>query len=350
MARHNADITWEHAYKQDYGFDINFLKDKLRGTFDYYYEHRTDIMMIDNNVPTIIGFKMPYTNDGEVNSWGWEASLKWQDKIGKNFRYWAGVNLSYNQNELINNGEALQPEAYQMAKNHRLGSRKMYQFWRYYDEQTPALYEKTFGETFPTQLVENIQPGDAVYVDLNHDGKIDQNDMTRDLGYTDDPEYMIGLNLGFSYRGWSVNTQWTGAWNVSRMLDGVFRMPFYNKTSNTMGGLLKYVVDNSWTADNPSQSAKYPRASWDVWSNNYATSTLYEKDAKYLRLKTLQISYDFNAPFMKRMGMNQLQLAFSGYNLLTFTPYIWGDPEARATTSPSYPLQRTYMLSLKVGF
>lgn len=307
-------------------------------------------MMIDNNVPTIIGFKMPYTNDGEVNSWGWEASLKWQDKIGKNFRYWAGVNLSYNQNELINNGEALQPEAYQMAKNHRLGARSMYQFWRYYDEQTPALYEQTFGEKFPTQLVENIQPGDAVYVDLNHDGKIDQNDMTRDLGYTDDPEYMIGLNLGFSYKGWSVNTQWTGAWNVSRMLDGVFRSPFYSKTSHEMGGLLKYVVENSWTADNPSQSAKYPRASWDAWANNYATSTLYEKDAKYLRLKTLQISYDFNAPFMKRMGMNQLQLAFSGYNLLTFTPYIWGDPEARATTAPSYPLQRTYMLSLKVGF
>ena len=350
LARHNADITWEHAYKQDYGFDINFLKDKLRGNFDYYYEHRTDIMMIDNNVPTIIGFKMPYTNDGEVNSWGWEASLKWQDKIGKNFRYWAGVNLSYNQNELINNGEALQPEAYQMAKNHRLGARSMYQFWRYYDEQTPALYEQTFGEKFPTQLVENIQPGDAVYVDLNHDGKIDQNDMTRDLGYTDDPEYMIGLNLGFSYKGWSVNTQWTGAWNVSRMLDGVFRSPFYNKTSHEMGGLLKYVVENSWTADNPSQSAKYPRVSLDAWDNNYATSTLYEKDAKYLRLKTLQISYDFNAPFMKRMGMNQLQLAFSGYNLLTFTPYIWGDPEARATTSPSYPLQRTYMLSLKVGF
>ena len=350
MARHNADITWEHAYKQDYGIDINFLKDKLRGNFDYYYEHRTDIMMIDNNVPTIIGYKMPYTNDGEVNSWGWEASLKWQDKIGKNFRYWAGVNLSYNQNELINNGEALQPEAYQMAKGHRLGARKMYQFWRYYDEQTPALYEKTFGEKFPTQLVENIQPGDAVYVDLNHDGKIDQNDMTRDLGYTDDPEYMIGLNLGFSYKGWSVNTQWTGAWNVSRMLDGVFRSPFYNKTSHEMGGLLKYVVENSWTADNPSQSAKYPRTSLDSWDNNYATSTLYEKDAKYLRLKTLQISYDFNAPFMKRIGMNQLQLAFSGYNLLTFTPYIWGDPEARATTAPSYPLQRTYMLSLKVGF
>jgi hypothetical protein len=48
--------------------------------------------------------------------------------------------------------------------------------------------------------------------------------------------------------------------------------------------------------------------------------------------------------------MNQLQLAFSGYNLLTFTPYKWGDPEARASSSPSYPLQKTYTFSLKVGF
>ena len=84
----------------------------------------------------------------------------------------------------------------------------------------------------------------------------------------------------FSWKGLSLNTQWTGAWNVSRMISGVFRYPFYNKTSHTQGGLLKYVIDNSWTPDNPSQSAKYPRPSWDNWDNNYAESTLYEQDAK----------------------------------------------------------------------
>jgi hypothetical protein len=53
---------------------------------------------------------------------------------------------------------------------------------------------------------------------------------------------------------------------------------------------------------------------------------------------------------MKKLGMNQLQLALSGYNLFTITPYKFGDPEARASTTPSYPLQRTYTASLKVGF
>lgn len=199
-------------------------------------------------------------------------------------------------------------------------------------------------------MIENIQPGDAVYIDLDHDGKIDVNDMTRSLGYTDDPEYMVGLNLGFSWKGFTINTQWTGAWNVSRMISDVFRTPFQGRDNNKYGGLLKYHLNHTWTKENPSQDSKYPRASWASSTQNYAESTLYEQDAKYLRLKTLQIAYDFNAPFMKKMGMSQFQLALSGYNLLTFTPYLWGDPEVRASKQPTYPLQRTYMLSLKVGF
>jgi len=116
------------------------------------------------------------------------------------------------------------------------------------------------------------------------------------------------------------------------------------------GGLLQYHLDNTWTTANPDPNAEYPRATWENADQNYAGSTLYEKDAKYLRLKTLQIAYDFKFPFMKKLGLNQLQLALSGYNLFTITPYKFGDPEARASTQPSYPLQRTYTASVKLGF
>ena len=348
--RHNPQVTWEHAYKQDYGVDVNFLKDRLRATFDYFYEHRTDILLTSAMTPNYAGFSMPPTNDGIVNSWGYEVSLKWQDKIGKRLKYWVGANLSYNQNEVIERMESPVPNAYQMQKGHRLGARSQYQFWRFYDEDTPALYEKTFGTPFPKQLVDNLQPGDCVFIDLDKNGVIDANDQTRGLGYTDDPEYMVGLNFGFSWKGLSINTQWTGAWNVSRMISDVFRTPFIGRDNNKYGGLLKYHLDHTWTADNPSQGSEYPRATWKNSVQNYAECTLYEKDAKYLRLKTLQVAYDFHAPFMKKMGMNQLQLAFSGYNLLTFTPYLWGDPEVKASNHPTYPLQRTYTLSLKVGF
>lgn len=349
LAKNNADVTWEKALKRNYGLDANFFNDRLSTTFEYYKEHRKDLLLQDGTAPGMLGFMAPYANLGVVDSWGWEASFKWNDKINGNFRYWAGVNLSYNQNEVIERKEAPQNNLYQYQKGHRLGARPQYVFWRFYDEGTPELYEQTFNRPFPKHQVV-LQNGDAVYIDLDGDRKIDSNDASRDYGYTDDPEYMIGFNFGFSWKKWEVSTQWVGAWNVTRMISDVFRQPFYAPADAEQGGLLAYHLANTWTPENPSQGAKYPRATWTNAINNYATSTLYEQDAKYLRLKTLQVAYNFEFPLMKRVGLSTCQLAFSGYNLLTFTPYLWGDPETRASNAPSYPLAKTYSLSLKLGF
>ena len=351
-AKNNPDISWEKAFKQDYGFDINFFDDKIRATFDYYREHRTDILVRDYTVPSTIGFTMPYTNAGETKSWGWEVSLSYNDKIGKDFRFWSKLNLSYNQNEIIEMKETPQKNEYMLSRGHRIGARSMYQFWKYYEgEQTKAEYEQTFGTQFPTQLVANLQPGDCVYVDLDQDGKIDQNDMTRDNGFTDDPEYMAGLTFGFSWKRLTFNAQFTGAWNVSRYITDVFRQPFFCSSNTTQGGLLSYHVNDTWTpGSNEDPNALYPRATWSNAVQNYAGSDLWEKDAKYLRLKTISLSYDFINPAFKKIGMTKCEVTLSGYNLFTLTPYEWGDPETRASNSPSYPLQRTYTISLNVGF
>ena len=351
-AKNSADVTWEKAFKQDYGFDMYFLSDRLRTNFDFYKEHRKDILWQNNNSPSLRGFSIPYTNFGEVDSWGWEVSLNWQDNIGKEFRYWAKLNLSYNQNEIKIDGQAPQTNEYMYTKGHRIGSRSLLKFWKYYYTGAEADYQAEFGSPFPTQLVANLQPGDAVYIDLDKNGKIDGNDYAVGQGHTNDPEYITGLQMGCSWKNFTFNAQLTAAWNVTRVIDGAFRTPFTASSGQSTqgGGLLKYHVDHSWTAENPSQSAEYPRATWKNANQNYANSTLYEKDAKYLRLKTIQLAYDFNFPFMKVLGLNQMQLAVSGYNLLTFTPYIWGDPEATASGNPSYPLQRTYTASLKLGF
>ncbi|MDO5525203.1 MAG: TonB-dependent receptor [Prevotella sp.] len=350
-AKNNPDVTWEKAFKQDYGVDVNFLNDQLRATFDYYKEHRKDILLSNGTLPAILGFTPPKSNLGEVDSWGWELSLNWNSKIGKDFRYWAKLNLSYNQNEIVANFQEPQQNEYMYTRGHRIGKRSMYKFWKFYYDGAEADYEKEFGQPFPQQIIENkyLKPGDAVYVDMDGNGKIDPNDMYR-TGFTDDPEYIAGLSFGFAYKKLTFNAQLTGAWNVSRVISDVFRRPFLSSNTTTDGGLLQYHIDNTWTVDNPSQSAEYPRATWANADQNYAECTLYEKDAKYLRLKTIQVSYDFDFPFMKKLGMNQLQLSLSGYNLFTFSPYLWGDPETRASNSPSYPLQRTYTASLKIGF
>lgn len=351
-SKHNPFVTWETAVKQDYGVEMNFLNDRLKVIYDYYMEHRQDIMLHDGTAPGILGFTLPYANMGKVDSWGHEISIKWGDKIGNNLRYWIEPNLSYNQNKIVDMREAPQNYAYMMTTGHRIGARSIMKFWRFYDEQSAALYQQQFGMPFPKHLTgsdgnELLEYGDATYVDLNGDGVIDNNDYSRELGYTDDPEFIVGLNMGFKWKSWTVTMQWTGAWNVSRMLDETFRQPLGDTNKK---GLLKYQYEHTWTPENPSQDSQYPRATSTHAANNYAASTLYEVDAKYLRLKSLQIAYNFDFPFMRKIKMNTCTLAFSGYNLFTLTPFKWGDPESRTSSRPSYPLTRTFSLSLKVGF
>ena len=275
--------------------------------------------------------------------------MNWNHRVNDTWRYWANFNISHNFNVVKEMKEAPQNNAYQYSANHRIGARSMYQFFRFYDAETPAIYEKTYGKPFPTQMVE-MKDGDACYVDLDGDGKITPNDMTRDLGWTDDPQWVAGLNIGVAWKDLELSMQWTGAWGVSRMISDVFRNPFLSRTGRSDGGLLVYHLEHSWNAEAPGQDYDYPRPSWNAYDNNYATSTLYEKDSKYLRLKTIQLAYNLRTSWLKKAGMNSVQIAVSGYNLLTFTPYLFGDPETRASDSPSYPLQRTYTASLKINF
>ncbi len=350
MQKNNPDVTWEKAVKQNYGIDIQFFNDRLKGSFDYYREHRTDILLQNYAAPAILGYTPAMTNYGIVDSWGWELSIGWNDMIGKDFSYWARFNLSYNDNKIIQDGQAPQSYDYMKTAGHRIGSRSQLQFWGYYDETADERYLAQYGEPIPAQLKSNSQLnyGDPIYVDLNGDGKIDSNDYSLELGKTDDPRFIAGLNFGFGWRGISLAAQFTGAWDVTRSISGAFRTPFYNATGDGQGGLLKTHLYDSWSNEN--RNAEYPRPTLAYTSHTYANSTLWEKDASYIRCKSLQVAYDFDMPWMKTIGIKNLQLSLSGYNLFTFSKYKWGDPENRASSSPDYPLTRTYTIGLKVGF
>lgn len=349
-AKNNPDVTWENAVKQNYGVDIQFFNDRLKASFDYYKEHRTDILLQNYSAPCILGYTPPMTNYGIVDSWGWEFSIGWNDVVNKDFNYWVRFNLSYNDNKIIRDGQAPQSYEYTKTAGHRIGSRSQLLFWGYYDETAPERYEAQYGVPIPEQLKsnKNLNPGDPIYVDLNGDGKIDGNDYSRELGKTDDPRYIAGLNLGVNWKGLSFNAQFSGAWDVTRSISGAFQTPFYNAAGDGQGGLLLTHIKDSWTPENP--NATYPRPTLAYLKHTYAGSTLWEKDASYFRCKSMQIAYNFDMPWMKKVGIKTLQISLSAYNLFTVSKYKWGDPENRASSSPDYPLTRTYTAGLKVGF
>ncbi len=351
-SKNNQDVTWEVSTKQNFGVDIYFLEDKLKCTFDYYKDKRRDILLQDGQAPLVLGFQTPYANLGKVDSWGWEATAKWNQRVNDDWLWNIGVNLMYNQNEIIERREAVQQYDYQYSKGYRIGTRSQQEFFEFYEPgKTEQRYMAAYGTAMPTQFAgSSLMAGDCVYVDHNGDGVIDNNDATHELGYTDDPQYMAGLNAGFTWKNLSFSMLWAAAWNVSRSISAGFQQPFWAADGSDQGGLLKYHVDHTWTPENPSQDAWYPRATLTRKANNYIGADLWEKNSAYLRLKNVMVSYNFNFPFMETIKMNTLQLSITGYNLLTFTPYEFGDPESTASSAPTYPLNRTVTASLKIGF
>ncbi|MDE6632911.1 MAG: TonB-dependent receptor, partial [Muribaculaceae bacterium] len=190
LQKNNPDVTWEKAVKQNYAVDIQFFNDRLKTSFDYYKEHRTDILLQNYNTSSILGYSPAMTNYGIVDSWGWELSVGWNDFIGKDFSYYARFNLSYNDNKIILDGQAPQSEEYMKTAGHRIGARSQMLFFGYYEgPETAEKYAAAYPEQFiaydedgnpydlphvlPAQLKDNkkLNPGDPIYVDLNGDGK-----------------------------------------------------------------------------------------------------------------------------------------------------------------------------------
>ncbi|MCM1503723.1 MAG: TonB-dependent receptor [Muribaculum sp.] len=341
----NPDVTWEKARKQNYGIDLTILKSRLNMTLDYFREDRWDILSTPDYMPGLLGMSLPVMNVGETENKGFELSLKWTDLIGNGFRYWANFNISYARNKIKYMNEVKQNEEWMQQTGRPIGARSLYKFWGFFDETANERYRAEYGQDIADHG-STLYPGDAVYVDLNGDGTIDGDDASRDLAYTDAPEWTAGLNLGFQWKGFDVTLQFTGAWNVDRALSE-FRQPLGDTTNK---GLLKYQYDHTWRSSADSGSAKFPRISTVSAANNTKGSTLFLYDASYLRLKSMEIGYTFNFPWMKKIQMQNLRLYCSAYNLFTITDFMWGDPESRQSDRPNYPLIRTFNFGLKVGF
>ena len=342
----NPYAKWETAVKQNYGLDFNILNDHLSVSADYFVEKRRDILRTPDYLPGILGMTLPAINVNKVENKGFEIQAKWNDRIGTDFRYWANFNISFARNKIVFMNEVEQNEPWMYQTGRRINARSMYKFWGFYDETADIRYQEEFGIPISDHGI-TLQPGDAVYVDLNKDGKLDGNDATRDIGFTDLPEYTAGLNLGFSWKNFDFSMQWTGAWNVDRMLSE-FRQPL-GDTQNK--GLLLYQYENTWRSSEDSYTAKFPRITATNRKNNFEKgSDLYLINASYLRLKNIEIGYNFDFPFMRKLKLNSCRMYVNGYNLLTFTAFDWGDPESRQSDRPNYPLTRVFNIGLKLGF
>ena len=341
----NPNVTWETASKINIGLDAGFFRDHLHAYVDFFWEDRQHILVSNaSTLPAVTSLPSSYVNEGRVKNHGYEITLSWDDHIG-NVRYSISPNFSFARNQVI---EMLEVEPmYDYLKHTGLpvGQPFGYDLFEFYQPGTEERYMETYGVPMPDQNLD-LRYGDAVYVDLNGDGIVDQNDR-KPLGYTTNPEITFSLNTSIHWKGLDFSMLWTGADHVSRSLNGYFRDQF---GSTNTSALTQWVADNSWTEDNP--DAILPRISFTNRVHNNRDSQAWMINSRYVRLKNVEIGYTFNKP--KSMPFfNYIRFYVSGQNLLTFSRFDGNDPEAPGSGldfGVRYPMTRVVNVGAQLNF
>ena len=343
----NLGVTWETALKYNVGLDFELFNSRLHFSGDIFKEHRTGILISPNSTPGIIATSLPNMNIGIVDNQGYEIELGWKDNVGE-FRYSIDANVTFARNEIVYMDEVKSEFKYQNQTGGSTGrNRGLYKFIRLYNYDDFYTDENGVQRLNPDlpQPSATVYPGDCMYADLNKDGKVDGND-TMVYGFADRPEYMFGSNWKFSWKGFNLSLNWIAATNVDKMLEVEYRIPFTNSGNR---GLLDYFYRDCWTTENP--NGTLPRAAEKSEAWNSSPSTLWLRDASYIRLKSAQFGYTFGRnKFFDRLGINSLNVGFTGYNLLTFTNLTFQDPETVSNNDGVYPLVKTYNLTLNINF
>ena len=347
----NPGIGWETTDEVNLGLDFGFFNNRLKGSFDAY-SRKTTGALVQTPISLELGPKSYFSNFMDVTNKGIEVSIGGDIIRGEDFVWSTNVNWSFNRNKLVKlNGASINPfQLDYYIEGQPVGTIRGYQVTKIFQNQDEI---DALNAASPTGLYDKASTsvGDFMMADLNKDGLITDADKAV-IGNVQ-PKYFGGISNTFAYKNFSLSAllQYSvGAqsiWNAIPM--GTFNNLGENKYS-------EYAL-NTWTPENP--SARYARALYTDPSASGRISDRYIYDTSYLRLKSMQFTYNFEQKLMNKMGIDKASFTLTGTNLLTWTKWPGIDPETfseRGTITDQinnedpYPLAKSFSLGIQVQF
>lgn len=300
----NPDLKWETTTQVDAGVDLGLIKNRLYLTFDYYHKNTKDLLA-NSPLPTSLGFTTVIKNIGKIQNKGVELGINAKVLTGA-FRWDVNANISKNKSKVL-----------QLSGG-----------------------SDVFGVTIPQPLavpVNLVRVGQPVGVfygyledGLDANGAIKYKDLDGVPGITNadrtiigdpNPDFFYNFGSGLSYKNFELNV----------LFQGVQGADIFNVNATAVGNSfyfgenqLKEVYYNHWSAAKPDPNAKYPKISAKTI---YRESDRFVEDGSFLRLKNIQLAYNFPASTLGGKWVKSLQVYVSGQNLWTSTKYSWYDPE-----------------------
>ena len=343
----NPNLKWETTRQLDLGLDLAFFNGALRATFDYYSRDTKD-MLVQVPSPAGLGFpNTPWVNAGSISNKGFEVSIGYDGQIGQDFTYHLNGNVSTYKNKIKDLGS----EANIPGKGVHLG----YYTYTMTEVGKPIGYYygyKTDG-VFQTQeeidnyknndqvVMPNAKPGDLKFMDLNKDGKLDDEDRTM-IG-NPHPDFTFGLTLGAEYKGFDFSAFFQGS--VGNDLLNIVKYDLY-------GGVGWYnapkdILTTFWNGPGSTNE----NFAIDADSRlNREMSEWFVENGSYVRLKNVQIMYDITLPCFKKIGLQGCQISLIGDNLHCWDKIKLWDPAQASDNGAVYPLQRVFTIQANLQF
>lgn len=324
-----TNITWEVAQTANLGLEASFWSGLLDLEVDVFKTRRNNILTARNaSVPAYTGLNLPNENIGIVENKGIEIQLSHQNRK-VTLPYQLGVNFSYARNTIIDIDEPLNQQPWQMRTGYSMGTSLYYDVIGIYRTQ-----EQIDNSPHPV----GTKVGYLQYRDVNGDNVIDAKDRIRDE-YTNVPRVSFGFNAGVTYKNFSVSALLQGQTGAKQ---------YIFLQSGLAGNTLQDWVENRYTPENPNST--FPiLPTYDSEINGYR-STFWLRDASFIRLKNVEVSYNFASELLKSWKIQNLRLYANGFNLLTLDKLKYFDPEGTSETGGFYPQQKIFNLGLNVTF
>ena len=357
-----VDLIWEESRKQDLGIDLKLFNDDLSIVFDLFKERRENILLKrEHSIPSFLGYNTsaPYGNIGIIENKGFDGTIEYNKRINKDWVIALRGNVTFNKDKWIQGELPEQKYEWMNQYGRNINGAKGYVAeglftqaeiddmarWESLSAANKAITPKPFASQFGT-----VKAGDIKYKDLNNDGQIDAYDQTY-ISRGDVPTTVYGFGFTVGWKDLSVGMMFQGVAGAERVLNGSSINPFNGGGGS---GNLYSNIDDRWTEENPDQNAFYPRLSYGSETtsniNNFQKSTWWVRNMNFLRLKTLQISYNLPKPWVNKVHLKNAAVYVMGTNLFTLSRFKLWDPELNTDNGASYPNTTSYSVGINFTF
>jgi hypothetical protein len=340
------DIVPEKSVKYNVGIDASLFHG-LDLTVDAFMDKRSNILTLNNSKMGYYGKQYVFSNVGEMTNKGFEVNAIYSGKSG-DFSYRINGMASYAKNRIDYMNEVTPANEFSAQTGRPYGTYIGLVAERFYDI-SDFDSEGNLNMGIPTPAFGAVQPGDVKYKDLDKNGVVDQNDKTQ-IGKSAYPEWYFSFGGKIAYKGFDLEVLFQGAAGMSvNLLNNKNQVVAFVDNGNA------YEIAKGAWAYYPAEgidtraTATYPRLTTLSNENNYQTSSLWVKNADYLKLRNLELGYNFNSRKIQEAGISNFRVYLSAQNLATFSGLLRKynlDPERLS----GYPTLTSYNAGVSITF